>query len=152
MESNKGNLSKAAEELILTAQKLAGVHLEKEDSILNKLQEYSDLFDAKMLVFKNSIAEASNKQSLEWSISNADLNSFEFYDSKDKKIQNSCAFVRQILLKFRRNAGMMIPKYYTLNDSHSDFINALKSQIHELVGLEPCIQIENEESFIYNNR
>jgi hypothetical protein len=108
-------------------------------------------------------------QTLEWAIANSNLNSFEYVDKEEATSNGeeftvrvkSTALVLKVFLAFRKGSGYCITDravlskntnfYYTYPGEVGEqlFRKALSSQIHELIGREPRIGIENSSYAIY---
>lgn len=104
----------------------------------------------------DSVLLQNKRQTIEWAISNAEVNEFTYYE-KDANYGNrktSTAFIKCVLLSFRRGIGWYIDnramaeyqneQYYhdakAKNEaSEQKFRDTLSSRIHDLTGVKPRV-------------
>ena len=122
------------------------------DSKMNTLNQSISNLKEEVVGLNSAIARQEKNQKLQWAITNAGLNSFEFY-MKDKLIE-STSFVVAILLSFRKGTGHYITnrrlKYSgNLEDDEKQFRDALSTQIHDLLSQKPPIAVAENGHAIY---
>jgi hypothetical protein len=175
MISNTGakdssKLAVAAEELIkaastLQAESTSLTHatetvqsLKSMDSKLNALstlnESISDLkeeVNKSILNLKNELNIQPKDQKLQWAITNAEHNCFQYSNYVYSPGVPSTSVVKQILFTFRRGFGAPIDGYridhFDLGEKR--FRDALSNQIHELLGHKPRIELEDGKHVIY---
>ena len=86
---------------------------------------------------------------LQWAITNAGINSFEFYDVELEKMVYSTNFVRKVLFAFMTRNAKYVPKnrLEKLKNDEEEFRKKLVQQIFELVGVRPKIKLEKDNRY-----
>ena len=165
--TDDSKLSIAAEELIKAARSHAESTshalgketvegLKKIEQSIQSLKEdlKAELSDLKEEMVK-AIAIQNKNQFLEWEISNAGSNPFQYFGKNVYKAE-STPLVTMILLCFRRGNGFELNYEYYLSPIHckneerqKEFREALIEQIHELTCQEPRIELKEQGFMIY---
>ena len=92
----------------------------------------------------DTVLEQTRIQSLQWAISNAELNCFNYYEKSSPL--KSTSLVRSILFSFMTGRGYYINDkslksfYYSNEVGEAEFRTALVSQIYELTGDKPRLE------------
>lgn len=99
-------------------------------------------------MIKQSIDAAQKMSTLEWAITNAEIEEFTYYESGDGRYysqRKSSDLVERILIGFRQGRYCDISQFIKeniysqtdINHSKQLFRQALKSQIYDLTGVMP---------------
>jgi hypothetical protein len=147
--------------------------LKYDNDLKNSIKEISEgigKFREDITSFTSTCLSAINeldlKLSLQWAISNVNLNSFECFTFNltgynDIQRQSSADIVTKILLAFMSDEGFNIDAFLIVSnqknkeniwiEAKSRFHYAVSKQIHELTGVKPRISIADSKYFIYRN-
>lgn len=124
------------------------------DDKLNSINQHVVNLEERMASLEKQVTTQSKMQSLEFAMDHTKLDSFQFYlESKDSyayvQTQQSCDFVTNILMSFRRNFGYYLPggtmtqirrdDQERWEKSNEEFRNKLITQIHTLTGTKPRV-------------
>lgn len=134
---------------------------EHTDDRLDTLQEAIETLDVKITKQTEEISAQSKQQILAFAVENAHLNGFQYFEEGENK--DSADLARSILFSFRKGRGAYLPDDATMEhvfsaknkdaydskmeNTKTEFREALVEQIHELTGTNPCIE-ESDGSYI----
>ena len=128
------------------------------DSKMNTLDQSISNLKEEVVKLNSAISIQAKDQKLQWAISNAGLNSFEYYgkDTNYKQVESS-SFVKTILFSFRKGMGFYVTDrsmaQYSygrdVEEGEKQFRDALSKQIHELIGQKPRIALADDGYAIY---
>jgi hypothetical protein len=162
MPTKESKLSLAAGELIrLACAEIESASLEGVADIARDTTALKDtitIIEKQLHAKTDHIVEAINHlnlnvtlsrkiQSLEWALSNSNLASFKYLDTKNNLVE-STDLVKFILFSFRKNIGCRVENY-TLNggaeDGQKEFRDKLVNQLFELTGVKPRLVLASDK-------
>jgi len=134
MESVESKFDTVNKNLASTKTAIDDKAIKITQRITNLEQKMSDLTDM--------VKKQAKMQNLAFAIENSSLGSFSYYENNAQK--SSSNLVKDIILTFRREQGMILPNatigyYGNFEKGNKDFHASLTTQIFSLTGTEPRI-------------
>jgi hypothetical protein len=153
VSKDSSRLVNAAEELI----KAACIQTETASfAQLNTVNQSILNLKEEVVGLKNDLANLAKNEKLQWAITNAALNAFEYYEKDTYRKIESTSVVRSILFSFSQGVGHYITNrsmtHYNnakMEEGEKQFRDALSKSIHQLLGQKPRIALADSGYAIY---